>query len=87
MPSLDRTVAGLTCRDVLADLSEYLDGELPAGRVARLEAHLAACDACTRFGGAVGALVARVRAELGTAARLDAGVAERLARRLRREAS
>ena len=72
MPSLDRTVAGLTCRDVLADLSDYLDGELPPERVARLEAHLAGCDSCTRFGGAVGELVARVRAELGVAEPLDA---------------
>lgn len=62
MPDLDRLVAGLRCRDVLADLSEHLDGTLPAERVAAIEAHLAACDTCARFGGTVGALVAALRA-------------------------
>lgn len=62
MPDLDRRVAGLRCRDVLADLSEYLDGTLSAERVAAIQAHLAACDTCARFGGDVGAIVAALRA-------------------------
>lgn len=58
---LDTIVAGVRCRDVLADLSEFLDGTLTASRVAELQAHLAACDRCARFGHDVGALVAALR--------------------------
>ena len=74
----ERTVAGIRCRDVLADLSLYLDGELADARRAQLEAHVSGCDACTRMGGEVGALVAALRDKLGVeetpadvAARLD----------------
>jgi anti-sigma factor RsiW len=63
MPDLDREVAGLSCRDVLADLSDLLDGLLPASRVAAIHAHLAGCETCARFGGSVGAIVAALRAE------------------------
>jgi anti-sigma factor RsiW len=63
MPDLDRRVAGLRCRDVLADLSEFLDGNLAPERLASIQAHLAACDTCARFGGTVGTIVAALRAE------------------------
>ncbi len=63
MPDLDRRVAGLRCRDVLSDLSEFLDGNLAPERVAAIHAHLAGCDTCARFGGRVGALVGALRAE------------------------
>jgi anti-sigma factor RsiW len=63
MPDLDREVAGLSCRDVLADLSELLDGLLPDSRVAAIHAHLAGCETCARFGGSVGEIVAALRAE------------------------
>lgn len=69
MPDLDRLVAGLRCRDVLADLSEFLDGNLGAERVAAIQAHLAECDTCARFGGSVGEIVAALRSE-GTRAPL-----------------
>lgn len=39
---LDTIVAGVRCRDVLADLSDFLDGALGAPRVAELQGHLAA---------------------------------------------
>jgi anti-sigma factor RsiW len=48
---LDTIGAGVRCRDVLADLSDFLDGALPAERVAELQAHLAGCDNCAQFGG------------------------------------
>lgn len=48
---LDTIVAGVRCREVLADLSEYLDGALAPARVRELQAHLAECSNCARFGG------------------------------------
>ncbi|MBT9557738.1 MAG: zf-HC2 domain-containing protein [Myxococcales bacterium] len=54
----------LSCLDVLDRLSDVLDGLLPADEVAQVRAHLAACDACTRFGGSVIGLVADVRQRL-----------------------
>ena len=61
MHELDRRIAGVSCREVLLDLSELLDGELPASRVAQLHAHVAECRECERFGGVVGALVRTLR--------------------------
>jgi len=78
MPEPDRLVAGLRCRDVLADLSEYVDGELPAEQAARIEAHLRGCDWCERFGGRFSAVVRAFREELAEAPPLDAGLAARL---------
>ncbi|MEZ4455715.1 MAG: zf-HC2 domain-containing protein [Gemmatimonadales bacterium] len=85
MADLERTVAGLRCREVLADLSNYLDGELPAERAARIEAHVAGCDWCERFGGRFGAVVGEVRRTLADPAPLPSAAADRLAERLGRE--
>ena len=57
-----RTIAGLSCFDVLAELSDFVDGTLPADRRAQVEAHLAQCDACTRFGAEFSAVVTAARA-------------------------
>lgn len=35
------------CRDLLGQLSDYVDGELEAALCAELEAHLAECPDCT----------------------------------------
>ncbi|MBK9030396.1 MAG: zf-HC2 domain-containing protein [Myxococcales bacterium] len=79
--ALDDLVAGVRCRDVLAQLGDYVDGGLaPAARLA-LEAHVAGCNNCAAFGGAYGALVARLRAPAPAPA-LASDVADRLARRL-----
>jgi anti-sigma factor RsiW len=53
-----------TCLDVLDRLGDVLDGHLPPGELAQVRAHLAACDACSRFGGSVTTLVADVRQRL-----------------------
>lgn len=53
---------GMTCFEVLAQLSDLLDGALPAALRARVEAHVVGCGDCARFGGAVGRLVAGLRA-------------------------
>jgi anti-sigma factor RsiW len=87
MERLDRSVAGVTCREVLADLSSYIDGELGTARAAQLRAHVAGCRECDRFGGFVAALVDGLRRELSAAHALDAGTARRLAERLNAERS
>lgn len=77
----DREVAGIRCFEVLARLSAYLDGELGPAEVAQIQAHVAGCDTCARFGGRFGEAVRRLRAA-GAEQRLDPAVAERLRARL-----
>lgn len=62
MPTLDRLVAGLRCREVLADLSDFLDGLLVDARFAAIRSHLAGCRECDRFGQDVADVLASVRA-------------------------
>jgi hypothetical protein len=50
----------VSCKETMADLSAALDGELAAGRAEPLDAHLAACPACTAFQ----ARLARLRQQL-----------------------
>jgi len=50
MTNLDRSVAGVTCREVLFELSDYLDNALSEQRIAQLRAHLDGCTTCLRFG-------------------------------------
>lgn len=79
-----RRVAGLWCGDVLERLPDYLDGALATADRGAVDAHLADCDWCARFGGEYGGVVARLRAGL-SASEPDPAVAERLADRLARE--
>jgi anti-sigma factor RsiW len=37
---------GISCREVVEIVTEYLDGALPPETAAKLEEHLAACDPC-----------------------------------------
>jgi anti-sigma factor RsiW len=85
MADLDRVVAGLTCRDVLFDLSEFVDGALPAARVAQIRAHVSDCRVCEQFGGEFARVIEAVRRELGPAPAVTPEVAGRLRDRLRRE--
>ena len=78
----EKIIAGLSCGDVLARLSDYVDGELPAPERARVEEHLRGCDGCARFGGAFGATVRALRAHLRAPGELPAEVKERLRRAL-----
>lgn len=48
---IERNVAGMQCGEVLAELSDYLDGELAIERRNQVLAHLQGCDVCERFGG------------------------------------
>lgn len=77
----EREVAGIRCGAVLADLGEYVDGALDAAQKARIDAHLAGCDQCERFGGAYAETVRAVRARARPATvALDEGLLARLVR-------
>lgn len=82
MTRAGREVAGLWCSDVLARLSEYVDGELAEAEVRAVEAHVSGCDWCERFGGEFSSLVAELRRKLSTPQRLDEDVRRRLRERL-----
>jgi len=81
---LETIVAGIRCREVLDDLSEYLDGSLSPMRVAELQAHLAGCDRCARFGGEVSQTIAALRATLRQPEPMGAQRAQGLRASLRR---
>jgi anti-sigma factor RsiW len=40
---------GLTCRELVELVTEYLEGALPQSERARFEAHIAHCDHCTAY--------------------------------------
>ena len=77
----ERVIAGLACSEVLALLSDYVDGELAAEDRGRVEAHVRACDNCERFGGAFAAVVRGLRRGL-EADEPPPGLGERLLRGL-----
>jgi len=83
----ERVVAGLSCRDVLADLSEYLDNQLVSERRAQIDDHLRGCANCERFGGEFSAVVAALRRCLANPEPLDETSVRQLRERLRRELS
>jgi len=84
---LDTIVAGVRCRDVLQDLSDFLDGALSASRVSEIQSHLTGCDRCARFGGDVSHLIATLRASLHVPDPVDAERAARVRASLRRAQS
>ena len=83
MTPKERTVGGLRCSEVLAALSEYLDGELTGSQAGRIEEHLRGCDWCESFGGAMKATVAELRKTLADPGAPPDDVAARLWSRLR----
>lgn len=76
-----KVVAGLSCLDVLARLSELVDGEVSADERAQMAAHVAACDWCDRFGREFAATLDALRAE-AAAPPVPTEVGERLLARL-----
>jgi anti-sigma factor (TIGR02949 family) len=82
----EKVIAGLSCSDVLARLSDYVDGELPADERARVEEHLRGCDGCARFGGAFGATVRALREHLSTPRDLPDELRDRIRRALDEDA-
>ena len=85
MPELDRSVAGIRCREVLAELSDYVDGQLAPERVEQIHEHLRGCDWCERFGGQFATVVKSFRQRLAQAEPINREVEERLRDRLRQE--
>jgi RNA polymerase sigma-70 factor, ECF subfamily len=80
----DRMVAGLHCGEVLAELTAFLDSELPADRAHRIQEHVKDCDDCERFGSEFSATVFALREILREPER-DEEVEARLLDRLRAE--
>ncbi len=78
----DRKVAGIMCSEVLAGLSDYLDGALSEAQVSQVQAHLRGCDWCERFGSQMGTVVGQLRRQLGAAPPTDEEVSQRLLQRL-----
>lgn len=74
----ERDVGGLTCSAVLERLGEYVDRELAAPEVARVEAHLRGCTVCERFGGRYGRTVHAARERLGAEHAVDDATFERV---------
>ncbi len=79
----EKSVGGLKCFEVLARLSDYVDGELAPADKQQVDAHLAGCDACTRFGGEFGAVVKGLRRALGVGGDVSDASAKKLAAALR----
>ncbi len=81
MPDLDRVIAGLRCRDLLTRLADYVDGELGAKDVERVDAHLRECEYCKKFGGEYGMLVEELKGFFDRPT-VDSDVWSRLANRM-----
>jgi anti-sigma factor RsiW len=74
----EKVVAGLSCSDVLAVLSDYVDGDLAPAARARVEEHLRGCEGCARFGGEFQATVRALRDLLSTATPMPEGLRKRI---------
>ena len=57
----EREVAGMRCGEVLAELSDYLDGDMVVERRTQVLAHLQGCETCARFGGVFSAAIQALR--------------------------
>jgi RNA polymerase sigma-70 factor (ECF subfamily) len=57
----DRVIAGLHCGEVLADLTEHLDGRLAGERAQQVDEHLDGCARCRQVAGGLAAAVRAVR--------------------------
>ena len=74
----ERTVAGLRCSEVLAQLSDYIDGELDPSKAKDVEGHLLGCPNCERFGKNFGSMVVSLRSAPETAHPVDSKLVTRL---------
>lgn len=78
----EKTVAGLRCSEVLAQLSDYIDGELGAAEVTHIEEHLLGCPNCERFGKNFGSMVVSLRNAPDAAQSVDSELVSRLLAKL-----
>ncbi len=79
----EREVAGLWCSQVLGYLSEFHDDELPPATVTQIEAHLAGCDWCERFGTQFSAMLGELVRQFAVPEALSEETMARLQARLR----
>lgn len=79
----ERIVAGLSCSDVMEDLSALLDGELAPARRDAIVGHVSDCSLCATFGDEFARMLAAAREQLGIAEPVPADVEARLAAALR----
>ena len=84
MPAHERIVGGMSCGDILAVLSDYIDGTLDARTRSAVDVHLRGCDWCEQFGGRFSDVVQTLRQQLGEPEPLPPDIAARLRDRLRR---
>ena len=68
---------GMSCKELVELVTDYLEGALPGGDVARFEAHLALCPPCVEYIAQIERTVAVVGANWRDAER-DPGTAELL---------
>lgn len=80
----ERHVGGLRCSEVLAVLSEYVDGELDDSLVGKVENHLLGCPNCERFGRNFGSMVVSLRKESEQRPEGELDVMARLLEQLRK---
>jgi anti-sigma factor RsiW len=85
MVDLAHEVAGITCREVLAGLSDFVDGNLSEAEVAAVRGHLVGCRNCEAFGGRFTSVLAALRATLDEEAAGEVEALDRLRQRLSRE--
>lgn len=81
----ERTVAGMRCSEVLAVLSDFVDGELEPAVSSRVEEHLLGCPDCDRFGRNFGSMVVALRRESEKSPEVQLEVMTRLLERVRKE--
>lgn len=76
----EREVGGVRCGELLAVLSDFIDGSLEPDMRLRMEEHLRGCDACERFGGAFAETVRALRERLAAPEGIGDATRERLRR-------
>ena len=84
-PPAERLVGGMTCSDVLAVLSDFLDGGLDAKRHKHVVVNLRGCTWCETFGGRFREVIETLRRELKQPEPLAGEIVARLRERLERE--
>jgi len=77
-PRDEKVIAGLSCGEVLALLSDYLDGDLAAAARQQVEDHLRGCEGCARFGGEFRVTVRALRTHLQRPSPVPPAVLDRL---------
>ena len=80
----NRQVGTLWCFDILAMLSDFLDGDVTQAEREQIEVHLQGCEECMRFGGEFGSVIRALRKSPEAPLTLSADIEERLKRKLDR---